>query len=153
MHRDMQKYYDIRKEFSFSAFETILSTQNIMKRSYGFHMLIKKFSAEHDTITNLTLPYSLRQVKAGSASKSAFQSMGHGVPLQMPWSKGQPDAGPPVFSTQADLVLISSTQLRLSQLCPAPGSTVEPAAQQHKVLTIESPDFDFCLYCSKIRLS
>ena len=51
----------------------------------------------------------------------------------MPWSSGQPDAGPPVFSSQANLILILSIHLRddkLSQPCPVPGSNLGPLTAQ-----------------------
>ena len=55
-----------------------------------------------------------------------------GVPEHMPLKSGQPDAGPPEFSSQADLVLIfidsSKGSSRLSQPCPGPGSKPEPVA-------------------------
>ena len=68
--------------------------------------------------------------------------------LSCPWAPGCRRISPgqvvrltwnlPVFSSQVNLVLILSTYLwdeRLSQLCPAPGSNLEPVAWQLKALT------------------
>ena len=67
----------------------------------------------------------------------------------MPWSSSQPDAGPPVFNSQANLVRILSTHLRderLSHPCPAPGSNPRPVAWQHKTQTTAAPGFIFIAY-------
>ena len=73
---------------------------------------------------------------------SAFVTVGPGVQGHMPWTSGQLDAGPPVFSSQANLVLILSTHSRderLSEPCPARGSNRGPVAWQRKALTTVPP--------------
>ena len=88
----------------------------------------------------------LRKTQVGSVPLLAFMTMGPEVPQHMPWLSGQPDAGPQVFSSQADLILILLTHRkdeRLSQPCTVSGSNHGPVAWQCKALTTTPPGFSY----------